>query len=152
MLSEIEERTDVACDFAVRAAKTGRKVLILTERVNHSKVMRDKVSDLLGDEFDVKLYIGASTEKQRREAAGADVVIGSYAMAQEGLDIPALDTLILATPKTSVTQSIGRILREAPDKKDPVVIDLVDDIDILGAYWGARKRLYNKLGYLVKRG
>lgn len=148
-LSEIGDRTDMICDYAVRAAKTGRKVLILTERVAHSKNMKTIISDLLGDEYQVSLYIGASTEKQRREASEAEVVIGSYAMAQEGLDIPSLDTLILATPKTSVTQSVGRILREAPEKKDPVVIDLVDDIDILGAYWGARKRLYNKLGYTV---
>jgi superfamily II DNA or RNA helicase len=152
LLSEVRERTDMACDYAIRAARTGRKVLILTERIAHSKLMRELISEQLGEEYQVSLYIGASTEKQRREASEAEVVIGSYAMAQEGLDIPALDTLILATPKTSVTQSIGRILREAPDKKDPVVVDLVDDIDILGAYWGARKRLYNKLNYTVRNG
>lgn len=153
MLSEIDARTDMVCDFAVRAAKTGRKVLVLTERVNQSKVIRERVQDTLGVDFLVSLYIGASSEKQRREASDADVVVGSYAMAQEGLDIPTLDTLILATPKTSITQSVGRILRYAPDKKDPVVIDLVDHkIEILGAYWGARKRLYNKLGYYVKGG
>lgn len=149
MLSEIEARTEVICSYVVRASKTGRRVLVLTERVNHSKLIKERVSALLGEEYKVSLYIGASSEAQRRDAESADVVIGSYAMAQEGLDIPSLDTLILATPKTSVTQSVGRILREAPDKKDPVVIDFVDDIEILGAYWGARKKLYDKLGYKV---
>lgn len=149
-LSEIEGRTEIICGYAVRAAKVGRKVLILTERVNHSRVMRDRVQSILGQEYCVSLYIGASNETQRREASVADVVIGSYAMAQEGLDIPTLDTLILATPKTSVTQSIGRILRYAPDKKSPVVVDFVDqEIEILGAYWGARRKLYEKLEYSI---
>jgi len=153
MLSEIDARTEMICDFALRAARTGRKVLVLTERVKQSRIIRERVQELLGGGFSVSLYIGASSEKQRREASDADVVVGSYAMAQEGLDIPTLDTLILATPKTSVTQSVGRILRYSPEKKDPVVIDLVDHrIEILGAYWGARKKLYNKLGYIVKNG
>lgn len=150
MLSEVENRTIRVSAYAIRAARTGRKVLILTERVAHAEWMCAYVQRELGDDYQVALYIGATNEKQRKEAAEADVVIGSYAMAQEGLDIPTLDTLVLATPKTSVTQSVGRILRDAPDKKDPVVVDIVDDrIDILGAYWGARQRLYNKLGYLV---
>ena len=152
MVSEVAGRTGVICDFAVRAVRTGRKVLILSERVAHTEEMLQSLQATLGDEYKVRLYVGKTKPEQRVEAQDADIIIGSYAMAQEGLDIPSLDTLILATPKTSVTQSVGRILRDAPDKKDPVVIDLVDDrIDILGAYWGARKRLYEKLGYHVRR-
>ena len=37
-------------------------------------------------------------------------------MAAEGLDIPKLNTLILASPKSDVQQSCGRILREKPEK------------------------------------
>jgi len=152
MVSEVKRRTDKVCDFACRAARVGRKVLILSERVEHTKEMLALCKAALGEDYQVSLYIGASSKQQRIDAAEADIIIGSYAMAQEGLDIPALDTLILATPKTSVTQSVGRILRDAPDKKDPVVIDIVDDrMDILGAYWGARKRLYDKLGYHIRR-
>ena len=33
-------------------------------------------------------------------------------MAEEGLDIKTLTTLIMATPKVDVTQSVGRILRK----------------------------------------
>jgi superfamily II DNA or RNA helicase len=56
---------------------------------------------------------------------------------------------LLATPKTSVTQAIGRILRDHPEKKEPVVLDFVDTrINVLGAYWGSRKKKYKALGYL----
>lgn len=149
MVSKVEERTERIVDFAYRAIKQGRKVLILSERVAHVKEMDELLkSRVSGLDFTSSIYIGGMKPHQREQAAEADVISGTYAMAQEGLDIPSLDTLILATPKTSITQSVGRILRDAPDKKDPIVVDFVDDgINILQAYWGARKKTYIRLGY-----
>lgn len=150
-LSKIEERTDLIIRMTKRAVLKGRKILILSERVAHVKEIRTILSKEFKDsEFSVDLYIGGMNQGAREESANADVIVGTYAMAQEGLDIPSLDTLILATPKTSITQSVGRILRDAPDKKDPVVLDLVDPkISILNAYWGSRKKTYKKLGYNI---
>jgi len=150
-LSKIEDRTDLIVRMTKRALTKGRKILILSERVAHVKEIKSILSkDLQESDFSVDLYIGGMNQKARDESSNADVIVGTYAMAQEGLDIPELDTLILATPKTSITQSVGRILRDAPDKKDPVVLDLVDPkIGILNAYWGARKKTYNKLGYHI---
>lgn len=148
MVSQEEYRTDQIIDFAVRALNKGRKVLILSERVAHTKEMKELLETRVSGEFVCSLYIGGMKQAQRDKASEADIICGTYAMAQEGLDIPALDTLILATPKTSITQSVGRILRDAPDKKDPVVVDFVDSaIPILMAYWGARKKTYKNLGY-----
>ena len=151
MLSKVEERTDQIVDFAKRAVKKGRKILILSERVAHVKEMCDLLkTQLSSTDFIIDIYIGGMKPERREESSKADIVCGTYAMAQEGLDIPALDTLLLATPKTSVTQSVGRILRDTPDKKDPVVVDFVDkDIPILMGYWGARRKLYNNLGYKI---
>ena len=39
------------------------------------------------------------------------IILATYAMAAEALDIKTLTTLLMASPKTDVTQSIGRILR-----------------------------------------
>jgi len=148
MISKEEDRTDRIVAFAVRALKKGRKVLILSERVAHTKEMKNLLETTVSGEFDCSLYIGGMKQAQRDRASGADIICGTYAMAQEGLDIPALDTLILATPKTSITQSVGRILRDSPDKKDPVVVDFVDsEIPILMAYWYSRRKTYNNLGY-----
>jgi superfamily II DNA or RNA helicase len=148
MISQVEPRTDRIVDFAMRALSKGRKVLILSERVAHTKEMNELLNSKLSDDMTSALYIGGMKQSAREKASEADVICGTYAMAQEGLDIPALDTLILATPKTSITQSVGRILRDSPDKKDPVVVDFVDSaIPILMAYWGARKKTYTKLGY-----
>lgn len=149
MISKERERTERMVGFALRALSSGRKVLILSERVAHTKEMCELLkTQLEGSDLYADLYIGGMKQEAREQASKADVICGTYAMAQEGLDIPRLDTLVLATPKTSITQSVGRILRDSPDKKDPIVVDFVDErITILNSYWGARMTRYNSLGY-----
>jgi superfamily II DNA or RNA helicase len=68
-------------------------------------------------------------------------------MASEGLDIPTLTTLIMATPKTDVCQSVGRILRAK--HANPLVIDFVDHHDIFKAQWMKRQAYYVKQGYRI---
>ena len=58
-----------------------------------------------------------------KESEKKQVIIGTYAMAAEGLDIKTLTTLIMATPKTDIEQSVGRILREKHGS--PVVVDVI---------------------------
>lgn len=148
LLSKVSERTDIITNYALRAVHSGRKVLILSERVAHVKEMCERIQGRLKDPLKVGVYIGGMKADKREEASRADIICGTYAMAQEGLDIPRLDTLLLATPKTSVTQSVGRILRDHPNKQPPVVVDFTDEeIPICRAYWGSRKKLYTKLGY-----
>lgn len=148
MVSKVPERTDLIVTYCLRALKTGRKILILSERVAHVKEMVSLLKELVTEDFTIDKYIGGMTSKAREISSEADVIIGTYAMAQEGLDIPELDTLILATPKTSITQSVGRILRDSPNKKSPIVVDIVDSrIEILTAYWWARRKVYEKHFY-----
>jgi superfamily II DNA or RNA helicase len=148
LISKEESRTNTIVDYAYRASTRGRKVLVLSERVAHVKEMHELLESRVTEGIKVGVYIGGLNSKQRDIASTADIICGTYAMAQEGLDIPRLDTLLLATPKTSITQSVGRILRECEGKKPPVVVDFTDDnIAICKAYWGARKKLYLKLGY-----
>ena len=57
------------------------------------------------------------------ESENKQVIVATYAMAAEGLDIKSLTTLMLVTPRTDITQAVGRILRV---KERPLVIDIVD--------------------------
>ena len=70
----------------------------------------------------VGYYIGGMKEKDLKISEGKKVVIATYAMAEEGLDIKTLTTLIMATPKVDVTQSVGRILRKK--HKQAIVVDI----------------------------
>ena len=76
----------------------------------------------------VGYYIGGMKEKDLKVSETKKVILATYAMAAEALDIKTLTTLIMATPKTDVTQSIGRILRSKDH--NPVVFDIVDKHDI----------------------
>jgi len=66
------------------------------------------------------------------------------------LDIPAMDTLYLATPMADVEQATGRILRNHDGKKTPVVVDPVDDIPLCLDWGKKRLKQYERLGYNVK--
>jgi hypothetical protein len=68
-------------------------------------------------------------------------------MAEEALDIKTLSTLVLATPKTDVTQAVGRILRVKHEK--PVVMDIVDPHATFVNQWKKRRAYYLGQGYTI---
>lgn len=95
----------------------------------------------------VGYYVGGMKEQALKESETKKVVIATYAMASEGLDIKTLTTLIMATPKTDIEQSIGRILREK--HSSPIVIDIVDSHDLFMNQWRKRKTFYKKENYKI---
>ena len=100
-------------------------------------------------ESSVGLYIGGMKEEQLKESETKKIIIATYAMASEGLDIKTLTTLCMATPKTDVCQSVGRILRSK--HKRPLVIDIVDKHDIFQRQFNKRKTYYNKKKYKIQK-
>jgi superfamily II DNA or RNA helicase len=90
----------------------------------------------------VGYYIGGMKEKDLKITEGKQIVIATYSMAAEGLDIKTLTTLILATPKTDVTQAVGRILRK--QDVDALVIDILDQHGIFHRQWLKRRTFYKK--------
>jgi len=92
-------------------------------------------------------YVGGMKQKDLKLAETKKIILATYAMAEEALDIKTLTTLVMATPKTSVTQSIGRILRT--DHERPLVVDIVDSHDVFVKQWGKRKAHYFKNQYKI---
>ena len=68
-------------------------------------------------------------------------------MASEGLDIKSLTTLLMATPKADVCQSVGRILRVK--HSNPLVIDIVDNHEIFEKQFLKRRAFYIKQKYQI---
>ena len=73
------------------------------------------------------LYIKGS-QVDLQETEYKQIVLATYAMAAEALDIKTLSILVMATPKTDITQSVGRILRTRHD--NPIVVDVIDRHEI----------------------
>jgi superfamily II DNA or RNA helicase len=126
----------------------GRKVLILSDRIEHLKDLKERIDKL--EKYTCDYYIGGKSKKQLDQASGAQILLGSYGMASEGLDIPTLNTLIMTTPRREVEQSIGRIIRKSHAAISPVIIDIVDQLPSLVKQGLYRRRLYRKLKYKVK--
>ena len=95
----------------------------------------------------VGYYIGGMKESALKLTESKQVVIATYAMAAEALDIKTLCTLIMVTPKTDIEQSVGRILRS--DHDQPVVVDIVDSHDSFVKQWTKRKCFYRKENYEI---
>lgn len=95
----------------------------------------------------VGYYVGGMKEAALKESESKKVIVSSYMMAAEGLDIKTLTTLIMATPKTDIEQSVGRILRVRHG--NPVVVDIIDEHQPFKNQWAKRKAFYKKQNYKI---
>lgn len=139
---ELDPRNQMIVDVVEDALEDSRKVLILTDRRDHCLYFYTRFGESKSG-----LYIGGRKESELEEAAKKQVVIATFQLAHEGLDIPTLDTVVLATPKTDIKQAIGRIMRETPGKKnDPLIIDIVDHWSVCFAMFAKRRRVYREIG------
>ena len=68
-------------------------------------------------------------------------------MAEEGLDIKTLTTLIMATPRVNVAQAVGRILRQRHENAE--VYDIVDQHDVFQRHWTKRRAFYKKQNFKI---
>ena len=55
----------------------------------------------------------------------------------------------MATPKSDITQSVGRILRMKHD--NPIIVDVCDSHDCFQNQWFQRRRFYKKNQYKIIR-
>jgi len=95
----------------------------------------------------VGYYVGGMKNEKLKESETKEVILATFAMAEEALDIKTLSTLILATPKNDVTQAVGRILRVKHEK--PVVVDIVDPHATFVNQWKKRRAYYTSQGYSI---
>jgi hypothetical protein len=96
----------------------------------------------------VGYYVGGMKQMDLQATEEKQIVLATYAMAAEALDIKTLSILVMASPKTDITQSVGRILRVRHE--NPVVVDIVDRHEIFQNQWKQRKTFYRKSNYRIR--
>ena len=94
-------------------------------------------------------YKGGMSEKELKNSESKQVILGTYKMASEGMDIPHLDTLFLISPKSDIEQSVGRILRlKVADRVNvPRVVDISDTFSMFRNQESKRLAFYKKNKY-----
>jgi len=132
----------------VEGAKVGRKVLCLSDRIAHLVAIKEHVEKI--SNFEVGMYVGKLKKKVTRDelekAARCPIIMATYKKVGEGTDIPAIDTLVLATPRADVEQAVGRIQRPA-NKKELLVIDPVFNSRYMRNLAVKRETTYRRLKF-----
>ena len=152
------ERNSIIARDIYELRKGGHSILLLTDRIEQLEFLRDSLDDGYELGYDTVILHG-SIKAEHRELAleqmrnkEKHILLATYQLAKEGLDVPCLDRLLLATPVKDyaiVVQSVGRIARVCEGKGTPVVYDYVDDIGFLEGMWKKRCTSYRKDGCIL---
>jgi superfamily II DNA or RNA helicase len=97
----------------------------------------------------VGYYVGGMSEHELKKSEKKQVILASFSMCSEGLDIPTLNTEFLITPKTDIVQIVGRILRAKHSFSHPIIYDFIDTHDVFQRQWIKRKSYYKKQNYKI---
>ena len=89
-------------------------------------------------------------KEKLKQNESCKILLGTYPMANEGLDIPSLNGLVLSTPKSDIIQSVGRICRMKHDNIQPLIIDMVDIFSIFEIQSRKRFSVYKKKKYEIE--
>ena len=122
-----------------------QQIIILAHNRNLIKYLHDAIQHR--KIATVGYYVGGMKEAALKESETKQVIIATYSMASEGLDIKSLTTLIMSTPKTDIQQSVGRILREKHGQ--PIVVDIIDSHEPFKNQWKKRRAFYMKEKYKI---
>jgi superfamily II DNA or RNA helicase len=150
-LVEDEARNQLILDRVLADARAGHTVLVLTGRVNHCEHLAARIA---GAGVKAGFLTGSVGKPERRALLeafreGALPVLVASTVADEGLDVPRLDRIVLAYPgraKGRLTQRLGRLMRPHPGKAAPVLYDVADPhVPPLARQWHERKRVYLEL-------
>jgi superfamily II DNA or RNA helicase len=122
-----------------------QQMMLLAHNKNVLKYLHDAI--VFRQIASVGYYIGGMKEGALKETESKRIVIATYSMAAEALDIKTLTTLIMVTPKTDIEQAVGRILREKHGS--PIVVDIIDSHGPFQNQWTKRKQFYKKQNYKI---
>jgi hypothetical protein len=96
----------------------------------------------------VGYYVGGMKQEDLDISKTKQILLATYSMASEGLDVATLSTLVFATPRTDIKQSVGRILRQKHER-NPIVVDVVDSHSTFKNQWSKRRAYYKQNGYAI---
>tara|TARA_R110002126_G_scaffold58020_2_gene153487 strand:- start:6806 stop:8095 length:1290 start_codon:yes stop_codon:yes gene_type:complete len=126
-LVQQEEYGKLVSFLAAAYRAKGHKVLLVSDRVH----FLTRVSETLGEACELitgKVPLKEREKKIERVQSGkVNILLGTQSIFSEGISVNPLSCLILATPVNNtplLTQLIGRVVREYPNKPSPIIVDI----------------------------
>ena len=150
-----DSRNTLLAGLIIGEALQGRKILVLTKRIEHYKNIRAKLPDgpsiICADSSDNEIH--AKLNDLRENKMDFTIILGTFSLLGTGFNIEKLDTLVIAGDlRSSVLthQSSGRVLRLLKDKTAKI-IDLWDRQNaIFSKQFNERKKFYDRKKWVVK--
>lgn len=155
LMVENEDRNSLIAGLVLGEVMTGKKVLVLTKRVEHARRLWEKFSDWEGafhiqsdDPMRDELLEGFQNGEKDFAC-----LFGTMSLLATGLDIPSLDVVMFAADlKSDVLsqQGAGRVLRLFEGKTNPKIYDIFDNKNpILSNHFRERNKFYTRMGWEV---
>ena len=150
-IAECKNRNDFIISLLNPLINKNRNILILTERISQVNYFYDTIVET--NIATVGKYIGKMKQEQLDQSLTCRILVGTYNMIEEGFDCKTLDTLIMATPKVNIEQSVGRILRKQESERTiiPLIIDICDQFCNFNRKGKNRITFYNKHNYTIQK-
>ena len=147
-ICQYKPRTELIIEKIKEYFVEGREILYLSDRRQNLSDIHDLLNK---HNIDSGFYVGGMKPDQLRDAQQRQVILGTFSMASEGMDIPKLNTIILGSPKSDIVQSVGRILRQTKESRKfhPLIFDINDDFSIFSNQSKKRLQFYRKQNYEI---
>ena len=140
------ERNRLLVELLLKAHGAGRRTVLFSSLVKHLVLLEQMAIEAGIPAEHVLVYHGKTPKSRHPLVYERPVVLTTWGMLGEGSDVPTLDCALLATPRSNITQAVGRILRELPEKPQPIVLDVQDmDSPVFSDYARSRAWIYRKL-------
>lgn len=146
-LAAYAPRTKLICDELAAALAEGRKLLVLSDRRGHleefEKEFRARGYTSIG------YYVGGMKATARDTSAKCQIVLATFTLAAEGMNVRDLNTVALVTPKSRIEQAVGRIFRLKKEERTfaPIIYDVRDTHEVLLGQYRKRLQFYEQCGY-----
>ena len=150
-LVEFEARNKLVAELIEDVfAEPNRNVLVLTDRVEHTKKLLSMLPEHIQKESGI-LSSGMKPGVRDEFCASKRILISTYQLVKEGFDNARLNTLVMATPRPDIEQIVGRILRVEKSKRttEPLIIDIVDPT--FRRQFQSRLSLYKERNYVIEK-
>lgn len=145
LLAEDARRNELILSIIKKLHANNRQILVVSHLIDHLKLLRAKLIACNINGSDIGLFIGENKDELQAIKDNSRIILATYGMMKEGVDIPRLDAGVDATPSSQATQIIGRIRRPKVGKKPPVWYTIVDvNIPRFVRQFKARKKDYKE--------
>jgi len=152
-----DHRNSLIVTEAAKWMLKGKKVLVLTDRVKHIKMLEAMMSL---DEETMGRAVGVDANHPDREEMfdkwmntdEIDIMICTVQLVGEGFDFPNLGAMVLAgtwKSKTRSIQTLGRLIRTSADKNNAIFIDYANNCEYLWEHSVERVKAWRAEGFDV---